>query len=256
MLPALLRQSAPPEGELGAGCSLVLVLLLFVVLLLVGLIRGKFRSKTAPPPRPPGQVKAELERALGAGLRDVRGEAHVRAFLNWSRLWALLEFVGFALFLTRAVPDPESPREFVGWTASMTVVSAALWIGMWVSGNAVRRGSDRARVLYGMLATALGLSLAFTLAFDPRPWASDPRSRFVHAFMALYSITGASFLYLPRCARLFTPEYREAAAREAAALSPEAQGLALVRSPFSWVPIASFLSSLVVQFALERTLGG
>lgn len=257
MLPALLPQD-PPPGELGAGCTLVAVLLVFVGVALFALIKGKFRPKNLPPPKSPEQAKEELQQVLQAGIRDVRGEAHVRAFLSWSRLWALLEFVGFALYLTGPAAGSEEAatrRDLMGWTLAMTGIAGVLWVGLWVTGNAVRGGSDGARVLYGFLATTLALALAFTLAFDPRPWAADPRSRFVHAFMVVYTIAGASFLFHPRCARLFGEEYRQEVAAAGAEVSQEAQAQALFRSPFSWVPIVAFLSSLLVQFVLEKALG-
>jgi len=257
MLPALLPQD-PPPGELGAGCALVAVLLVLVGAALFALIKGKLRPKHLPPLKSPEQAKEELEQVLQAGIRDVRGEAHVRAFLSWSRLWALLEFVGFVLYLTgptAGAGEAATRRDLMGWTLAMTAVAGVLWVGLWVTGNAVRGGSDGARVLYGFLATTLALALAFTLAFDPRPWASDPRSRFVHTFMVVYTIAGASFLFHPRCARLSSAAYREETARSGTEVSKEAQAQALFRSPFSWVPIVCFLSSLLVQFALEKALG-
>src|SRR5262245_48869560 len=98
MATALLLQASPPSPGSGTGGSILLLLAVIVGLALFTLIRSRFRPKHLPPPKSPEQAKAELEEAIRSGVQDVRGEAHLRAFLSWSRLWALLEFVGFAFF--------------------------------------------------------------------------------------------------------------------------------------------------------------
>ncbi|HVE39718.1 MAG TPA: hypothetical protein VNM14_07520 [Planctomycetota bacterium] len=251
MIPIVLQTPEPASSAKGLVAILGLLGLL-VVLLFVGRKRRAAAAGVTPE-----EARRELDRLGREGKRDVWTEAHLGAFFSWCKAYAILVAISFSLivFGSRKPQNEESrPALDRGTSQVFGVLLGAEGIGLWLAARGISRGNDGARWAATGLLTLLSLTAVGAGIFWSGPQAGTTRlsNLMIHGCVAAYAAAGATFLLLPRCARLCTTEYREGARGIEGPQVQAALNLARTRSPFTWAPIGLMIGLFILQEVVKR----
>jgi len=228
--------------------------LLFLAVLIAVAIYLKWRRRGAPttPMLPMPEARSALARIEREGTRDLRGEGHVRAFLTWCRLYAVMTVISCAAmaYLPKKNADPDQVPPDRGTLAMFGGIALVEGLGIWAGLRMLDQGRPAGRWISCAAVSAVSLSGAVAVMLRILRWSEEDTvngNLVAHGALALYALAGATFLLLPRAGRLFTPEYR------ATAVGPETPELraatmvARAKSPFSWLPLILIVGLFVLQ---------
>jgi hypothetical protein len=241
----------PTSGSKGLGGILGLVAFFAVLGILA------WRKRRASAGVTVEEARRELARLQREGVRDVSTEIHIRTCLSWCTAYAVLSLLAFGVsgFVASKSPDAELRRPIDRSTGRFFAAVMALEvIGLWVAGRGLARGREGSHWLASGLLTSLSLTAAATgILHLSRPAQDAPLTNVVlHAAVAVYAVAGATFLLLPRSARLCTPAYRDAVGGVESAETRAALNLARVGSPFSWVPVGLLVAAALLSAVLKK----
>jgi hypothetical protein len=253
---ALVQAAEQTSGKRSGG-----VVLFFVVVLGL-MVPALRRRRSAGPPLPLPQARLALEEMENDGRRDPRTEGHILSFMSWCRTYAVLTVIscvaiGFAS-LKAPENDEDSPpdRGTLGLFLGVAVLEAA---GLWAGGRSLAKGEDRGRWISCAALTAVALSGAAAVTMRILHWSEDDVFDFnllLHGTLTVYALAGATFLLLPRSARLCTPEYRAAVEPVEAPGIRSALQQARMKSVFSWIPLIVMAAALALYLYHKKSGGG
>jgi len=248
ILPALVQAAGDSSASRGTN------VVLFLAVVIGGLIFLMSRRRAAPttPKHPPAAASSALERIERGGTRDLRAEGHVRAFLTWCRVYAVLTVISCAAmaYLPKKNADPDQVPPDRGTVAMFGGIALAEALGIWAGLRMLDQGRPAGRWISCAAVSAVSLSGAVAVTLRIVRWSEEDTvdgNLVGHGALALYALAGATFLLLPRAGRLFTPEYR---ATTGGPVTPElraATTLARAKSPFSWLPLLFIVALFILQ---------
>jgi hypothetical protein len=253
MMLALVQAAEQSSAKRGGN-----VVLFFVVVL--GLIVFALRRRrSAGPPLPLPQARLVLEEMEKDGRRDPRTEGHILSFMSWCRTYAVLTAISFAamVLMSQKAPvndeDPPPDRGTLGLFLGVAVLEAA---GLWAGGRSLAKGEDRGRWISCAALTVVALSGATAVTMRIVHWSEDDVIDFnllLHGTVTVYALAGATFLLLPRSARLCTPEYRAAVEPVETPRTRSALQLARMKSVFSWIPLIVVAASFALHLYHKKS---
>jgi len=242
-------QEAAGSSSAGRGTNV----LLFLALVIGGLIYLSRRRRAVPTTSmlPPPDARSALEQFEREGRRDLRAEGHVRAFLTWCRLYAVLTVLSCAAmaYLPKKNAEPDQVPPDRGTLAMFGGIALVEGLGIWAGLRMLEKGRPEGRWISCAAVSAVSLSGAVAVALRILRWSEDDTvngNLVGHGALALYALAGATFLLLPRAGRLFTPEYRATVGPETPELRA-ATMLARAKSPFSWLPMLFIVALFLLQ---------
>jgi hypothetical protein len=247
MIPLALQAPDASPGGRGSVAVLVFAAALVFIYVLARRRRALAAGVTFE------EAKQRLATLEQEGKRDLRTEAHLAALFSWTTAYAVLMCLSFAAtgFLEakspeeeeRRAPDRVSYRIFAGLLAAEAFALRSSGRGMGRGRERVRWGASALLTLLSLTAVGAGLLQAGTSRISALP---------LHAAAAAYALAGATFLLLPRCARICAPEYREIVRETKGSATDAALNLARATSAFSWAPIVVLALTMLLGELLKR----
>ena len=255
MMAALVQAAeSAPKGRSPVGA-----LLFIAVIVVLAYLRNR---RSGGPPLPIPQARLALEEMEKDGRRDPRTEGHILAFMSWCRTYAILTVVSCVAIGVLSMKEPETedgpvtdPR-MLGLFLGIAALEGA---GIWIGGRLLAKGEERGRWISCAALTAVALSGASAVTMRVLHWSEDDRVDFnllLHGTLTLYALAGATFLVLPRSARLCTPEYRAAVEPVETPGIRGALQVARVKSPFQWIPLIVMAAAFALHLYRKYSGGG
>jgi hypothetical protein len=182
--------------------------------------------------------------------------------MMWCRAYAVLTVISCAAlgFMSLKAPvndeDPPIDRGALGLFLGVAVLEAA---GLWAGGRSLAKGEDRGRWISCAALTAVALSGAAAVTMRIVHWSEDDVFDFnllLHGTLTVYALAGATFLLLPRSARLCTPEYRAAVEPVETPKIRSALQVARMKSVFSWIPLIVIAAAFALHLYHKKSGGG